>query len=91
MRGAVVLALLVALLAGCSHRPAAPLEAKQKAGYNRREIDTPRPGLLTGGDGSWTVLRSGDARPAEPPPARTRTRTTLLCDRGEACDPPISE
>lgn len=91
MRGAVALAVLVALLAGCSHRLVQPAGAKHKAGYNRREIDTPRPGLLSGADGSWTVLRSGDARPAEQPPVRTRTRTTLLCDRGEECDPPISE
>ena len=90
MRSAVALVFLVALLSGCSHRLAEPLGVKQqKAGYNRREIDTPRPGLLTGPDGSWTVLRSRDARPPEPPPARTRT--TLLCDRGEECDPPISE
>jgi hypothetical protein len=88
MRVGAAIVVFAALLAGCARpQSAAKPEPKEKVSYNRREL-VPRPGLLTGPDGSWTIHRSGEAHaPAPPPP---RVKTTLLCAPGERCDPPLS-
>jgi hypothetical protein len=85
MRGAAAL-VLVALLGGCARAPEAPGVRGEKPGYNRRELDDPRPGLFTGSDGVWAVRRSGDAPPPDPPP-QSRTQTILLCAPGAECEP----
>lgn len=60
-----------------------------KPSYNRRELES-RPGLLTGSDGVWTIYRSDGPPPppAPPPPPR---KTTLSCQPGHECDPPVEE
>ena len=72
-------------LASCALPPPAA-EPGAKPSYNRRELE-PRPGVVTGKDGVWTIYRS-DAPPPPPPPPRP---TTLSCERGYACDPPLED
>ena len=95
MRVAAAAVALVALAAGCSHLPKQAYEKDTSPGYNRRELEGPRPGLFSGKDGAFTVYRNEAERAVDPPPAATapatKTRTTLLCARGATCDPPSSE
>lgn len=92
MRVASAVVALVAIVAGCSHLPKQAYEADTTPGYNRRELDGPRPGLFSGKDGAFTVHRTDAERAAEPPtPPAPKPRTTLLCARGATCDPPRSE
>jgi len=88
MRGAAAAVALVCLVAGCSHLPKQAYEKDTTPGYNRRELDGPRPGLFSGKDGAFTVYRNEAERAVEPqaPPA-AKKRTTLLCARGQTCDP----
>ena len=95
MRVAAAAVALAALVAGCSHLPKQAYEKDTTPGYNRRELDGPRPGLFSGKDGAFTVYRSDAERAAEPPAAAPapapKKRTTLLCARGATCAPPRSE
>jgi hypothetical protein len=88
MRAALAAVAFVSLAAGCSHLPKQAYEKDATPGYNRRELDDPRPGLFSGQDGAFTVYRNEADRAVEPPPPpAAKKRTTLLCARGETCDP----
>ena len=89
MRG-VAIALATAIgLAGCA--PTTPRhDRSHEVSYNRREL-MPRPGVLTGPTGEWTLSRSkspaAEAPPAAAPEAPKPEPTVLLPrETGRATD-----
>jgi hypothetical protein len=94
MRALAAATACALLLGGCAAgAPATPEKAAKNApvgGYNRRELPTAQ-GLFTGKDGVWTIYRNDAERAAEAPPAPPAPRETLLCQRGQQCDPPPDE
>jgi hypothetical protein len=95
MRRASLAVALALLLGGCAGARAPVTDRAPSAGYNYRELQPGRPGVLTGADGVWTVYRSGDR---VPPDTNTRRKE---CDPasdagarvapepgGEACPAP---
>jgi hypothetical protein len=87
MRAPATGTALALLLGGCAAPVPAPQDERGgKISYNRRELES-RPGVFTGRDGVWTIYRS-DGAPPPPPPARP---TTLSCERGQVCEPPVEE
>jgi hypothetical protein len=98
MRRVATVATALALLAGCALPPPAEDPEKQrKAGYNRREIMGPRPGVFTGEDGAWTVKRrDGDSPTPEPSttPSGAPTSTPATppaCEGDQDCEPASEE
>jgi len=84
MRALVWTIAAALLLPGCMARPA-QRDRSGEVSYNRRELP-PERGVFSGDDGVFTIY-SNERRPAEPlPPPR---KTTLSCERGQVCDPPL--
>ena len=91
MRSLALAGVAALATVACALPPPASPAADEKPGYNRRELE-PRPGLFTGPDGEWTVYRNGSPKPAPKPSAEAApppVRETLLCARGQVCDPPL--
>lgn len=88
MRRAASVAMALALLAACaSPQPATDPEKQRKAGYNRRELMGPRPGVFTGADGAWTVERSDRDSPTPESPTQTSgTTDTPACESDPDCE-----
>lgn len=93
MRALVICALAATLLAGCMSREPRK-DRSGEVGYNRRELDYPQPGILTGDDGAWTVYRNDLDRPpasapaaSEPAPPPPKRREILMCDVTTGCEP----
>lgn len=93
-------ATVLALLASCAVPPPeadSEREKQRKAGYNRREIMSPRPGVFTGEDGAWTVMRSDRDSPTPEPstqdsgePSGQPSGTTAdspACEGDPDCEP----
>jgi hypothetical protein len=90
-RVAVALAVAGAAVASActTPRPIAHPEGDDFS-YNRRELP-PAQGLFSGPDGNWTVYRNDAPKPPPAPAAAPKplVRETLLCQRGQDCDPPL--